>query len=311
MKTLQEVYNRGIGAYKTNPRSVRMKGSFKKGVNAPMSKKLSKEQWAMARVYSFIDKNPKHDADLRGGVSIPKEDFIKEHENLLRILNRGKKAELKAEAKDQKKELRKVLRGGAIKKSTLQQMAKSAYSGYTKMQIDDYKLVFSTPTLKFYLNPNKSIVVAIRGTNPSDSEDIQADGLAIIGRLRDSNRYKKDLKTLEEFQTKFPKSEYRYTGVGHSLGGGLLDLFIRGGLLRNGLSYNGLVEPQELKGNPAHHRIYHKDDPIYKVAGRFIPNVEVVSSREPFWKYMLEYSLPFGLGTLFKAYDRHRIDAFK
>jgi hypothetical protein len=64
MSTLQEVYNRGIGAYKTNPESVRIKGSFKKGP-APMSKKLSKEQWAMARVYSFLDGNPKHDNDLR------------------------------------------------------------------------------------------------------------------------------------------------------------------------------------------------------------------------------------------------------
>ena len=65
IKTLQEVYNRGIGAYSTNPTSVRLKGSFKKGVDAPMSQKLSKEQWAMARVYSFLDGNPKHDADLR------------------------------------------------------------------------------------------------------------------------------------------------------------------------------------------------------------------------------------------------------
>ena len=63
--TLQEVYNRGVGAYKSDPTSVRMKGSFKKGVNAPMSQKLSKEQWAMARVYSFLDNNPKHDTDLR------------------------------------------------------------------------------------------------------------------------------------------------------------------------------------------------------------------------------------------------------
>ena len=64
--TLQEVYNRGIGAYKTQPLSVRMKGSYKKGVKAPMSKKLSKEQWAYSRIYSFIDGNPKHDTDLRG-----------------------------------------------------------------------------------------------------------------------------------------------------------------------------------------------------------------------------------------------------
>jgi len=63
-KVLQEVYNRGIGAYKTNPESVRIKGTFKKGP-APMSQKLSKEQWAMARVYSFLDGSKKHDQDLR------------------------------------------------------------------------------------------------------------------------------------------------------------------------------------------------------------------------------------------------------
>ena len=65
VEILQEVYNRGIGAYKTNPTSVRMKGTFKKGVKAPMSQKLSKEQWGMARVYSFLDGNKKHDNDLR------------------------------------------------------------------------------------------------------------------------------------------------------------------------------------------------------------------------------------------------------
>lgn len=65
ISTLQVVYNRGIGAYKTNPESVRLLGSFEKNVDAPMSMKLSKEQWAMARVYSFLDGNPKHDNDLR------------------------------------------------------------------------------------------------------------------------------------------------------------------------------------------------------------------------------------------------------
>jgi hypothetical protein len=65
LEILQRVYNRGIGAYYTNPTSVRMKGTYKKNVVAPMSKKLSKEQWAVARVYSFIDGNPSHDTDLR------------------------------------------------------------------------------------------------------------------------------------------------------------------------------------------------------------------------------------------------------
>ena len=68
LNILQEVYNRGIGAYSTTPNSVRLKGSFVKNVKAPMSKKLSKEQWAMARVYSFLDGNPKHDNDLRANL---------------------------------------------------------------------------------------------------------------------------------------------------------------------------------------------------------------------------------------------------
>ena len=66
---LQEVYNRGVGAYKTNPTSVRLQRSYVKNVDAPMKAKLSKEQWGMARVYSFVMGNPKHDNDLRANVS--------------------------------------------------------------------------------------------------------------------------------------------------------------------------------------------------------------------------------------------------
>jgi hypothetical protein len=68
---LDKVYDRGIGASKTSIGSIRLKGSFKKDPNPkiPRSKRLSKEQWAMARVYSFVNKieGPKklnHDLDL-------------------------------------------------------------------------------------------------------------------------------------------------------------------------------------------------------------------------------------------------------
>jgi hypothetical protein len=66
---LLECYRRGIGAYKTNGTSVRMLGSFKKGGTAPMSQRLPKEMWAMARCYSLIDSAlfgapMKHDFDL-------------------------------------------------------------------------------------------------------------------------------------------------------------------------------------------------------------------------------------------------------
>ena len=59
MKALQEVYNRGTGAWKNNISSVRLKSDFSKNPNVskfPRAARLTKEQWSFARVYSFIDK---------------------------------------------------------------------------------------------------------------------------------------------------------------------------------------------------------------------------------------------------------------
>jgi hypothetical protein len=50
---LQQVYNRAVGAHKTNIASVRLK-SGKKDPSAPRSAKMTKEQWGIARVYSFV-----------------------------------------------------------------------------------------------------------------------------------------------------------------------------------------------------------------------------------------------------------------
>lgn len=65
VKALKKVYSKGEGAYYSNPESVRLQGSFKKDPNAPLSKKLSPQQWSMARVYAFVMKTDKvfYDAD--------------------------------------------------------------------------------------------------------------------------------------------------------------------------------------------------------------------------------------------------------
>jgi hypothetical protein len=56
---LRQVYQKGMGAYHTNPESVRVKGTFKKDASAPLSQKLSPQQWSMARVYAFVQKTKK------------------------------------------------------------------------------------------------------------------------------------------------------------------------------------------------------------------------------------------------------------
>lgn len=59
LSALKEVYEKGLGAYHTNPESVRVKTTFKKDPNAPLSVKLSPQQWAFARVYAFVMKTKK------------------------------------------------------------------------------------------------------------------------------------------------------------------------------------------------------------------------------------------------------------
>jgi len=67
-QTLLNVYRRGIGAWKTNPESVRLR-SGEKNYSASRAGKMGKEQWAHARVAAFIEKRPSvyrgADDDLR------------------------------------------------------------------------------------------------------------------------------------------------------------------------------------------------------------------------------------------------------
>jgi hypothetical protein len=56
---LRKVYQKGLGAYHSNPESVRVKGSFKKDPSAPLSRKLSPQQWGYARVMAFVMKTKK------------------------------------------------------------------------------------------------------------------------------------------------------------------------------------------------------------------------------------------------------------
>ena len=67
---IETVYARGVAAHRTNPESVRVKGTFKKDPSVPISRKLSAPQWGMARVYSYVNKleskskKLNHDKDL-------------------------------------------------------------------------------------------------------------------------------------------------------------------------------------------------------------------------------------------------------
>lgn len=70
VSTLQTIFNRGVGASRTNLASVRLKKDFSKNPDTkkyPASARLSPERWGYARIYSFLDKGKTYytaDSDL-------------------------------------------------------------------------------------------------------------------------------------------------------------------------------------------------------------------------------------------------------
>jgi hypothetical protein len=56
---IQESYNRGVGAWKTNISSVRLQKDFSKNPNVkryPRNTRLPKERWGYGRAYAFANK---------------------------------------------------------------------------------------------------------------------------------------------------------------------------------------------------------------------------------------------------------------
>ena len=147
--------------------------------------------------------------------------------------------------------------------STLHKMEMSSYSKTPEKEIDGFKLERYTDTLKFYVKGNVAIV-AIRGT--ADANDVKTDALIPLGKASSSKRYKDDLKEMKNFKKNFTGEIF---GVGHSLGGVILDLFIDAGLIKQGVSYNPAIERKFMNSN-RNFRIYLNDnEALYQLMGQY------------------------------------------
>lgn len=164
--------------------------------------------------------------------------------------------------------------------NTYHQIAKEAYNTRGREEVNGWKLVYNTPTLKFYRKHNE-VIIGIRGTNPSDTNDLTADALIPMNKLATSARFRNDLNTVKSFQ--FKNGDMDYYGVGHSLGGAILDLLIKEGLVISGVSYNPAVQPQDFKAKLPNQRIYNKNDPLYNLGKNFLEDKPEVRDNSSFF----------------------------
>lgn len=166
----------------------------------------------------------------------------------------------------------KKLKGKAMPEGLipLQQMAKEAYNLVDpKKEINGWELKRWSPTLKFYVKGNE-VIVAVRGTKanaPDGSLDVTADLTIPFNGIPGTIRYKRDKAMVENFQQEYPPSQYSYYGVGHSLGGAVIDSLIRDRLIREAVSYNPAIQFSDINRGLPNRRIYYGSDPLYRLMG--------------------------------------------
>lgn len=174
---------------------------------------------------------------------------------------------------------------GRGKPSELLQIAKQTYKKGAEKKVGDAELVKETDTLKFYKKGNE-IIIGVRGTQ--DLGDVITDltlGASSKAYLRATPRLRDDVAEIKRFQQQYPTSEYHYSGVGHSLGGALVDELIDQNLISEGRSYNAAVHRADLyKKSLKNTRVYNEMDPLYLIgtaAGLSRYNTDVRKSSTP------------------------------
>jgi hypothetical protein len=152
--------------------------------------------------------------------------------------------------------------GKGLSPSDQLEISKSTY-GNAKPKIGDAQLMKETKTLKFYKEGN-NIIIGVRGTK--DWKDwVSNFSLAVRDKsvFRATPRVTEDIAEIKEFQKQYPPSQYHYSGVGHSLGGAVVDELIDSGLIKEGRSYNPAVHLEDLhKGVDKNKRVYEEKDPL-------------------------------------------------
>ena len=200
------------------------------------------------------------------------------------------------------------LKGGAVPEDLrfLQQMTKQSYNLENPQEwINGWTLKRWTPTMKFWMK-GKSVIVGVRGTKTT--EDVMTWGTIPLNRLDTTGVYKRDKAELEQFQEQYLPSEYTYYAVGHSLGGAIIDNFIRAGLIKEAVTYNPAIQTKDINAGLPNRRIYYGNDPLYRLMGWWDRKSEHRKPEDKSWAdFLYSFTAP---GMASEALSAHNLKNF-
>jgi len=188
---------------------------------------------------------------------------------------------------------------GWISEGAAEKIAQAAYAVVPPDQIGPYRLVRSTPTLKFYQSGNQ-VIIGVRGTK--DARDVASWPLVATSSVRSGARFREDAEILQDFKNDNALEDLDYYAVGHSLAGSIIDIMIRNGDVIAGISFNPAIQLNDLHARLPNKRIYHYDDPLYMLMGRLSTDPTVVVGKSSWWQRVVS-TIPY-YGTLYKVYSK-------
>lgn len=202
----------------------------------------------------------------------------------------------------------KKLKGGVVPEDLnfLQQMTKQSYNLVDPQKdINGWMLKKWTPTMKFWMKGN-DVIVGVRGTKTT--EDVMTWGTIPLNTLDTTIVYKRDKAAVQQFQQEYPKDEYNYYAVGHSLGGAIIDSLIRAGLIKEAVSYNPAIQYRDINAGLPNRRIYYGNDPLYRLMGWWDRKSEHREAENRTWgEFLSTFTTP---GVALEGLSAHNLKNF-
>jgi len=155
--------------------------------------------------------------------------------------------------------------------------SKESYEANPAQTLDGFELVVNTKTFDAYLDEQtKTLLISARGT--ADAQDVKADAALAVNALSSTARYQQDKRVMDSIVVRYPPNQYTYYITGHSLGGAINNQLKRDyPFIKEAVEFNPAFQPKDLVSRQKGiKRYYTKTDFLYKLGGRFLPNVHTI-----------------------------------